>query len=499
MNTKLPSLPPSLARAVVAVVAMLAAGAAAVAEEAERPNILLVTADDLGCLLSCYGEKRIATPVLDALAASGVRFANAYVAESSCSQSRAALLTGRWPHQNGQVGLAGLGFHMHPGQPTLPALLKGAGYRTGIIGKLHVEPAADFPFDWAPAKERMAALPTRNVRWVAEQSREFFASAKAAGQPFFYYVNYFDPHVPLTRETDQIAGLPEKPLSPADIHETLPLGAPDAAKDRAATAHLLNAVMRLDAGVGLLLEELEAAGFAENTIVVFVGDNGTAMPRGKTWSYEWGVRVPMLVRWPGQTRPGQARKEPVSLLDVAPTLLAVAGVQAPPLLAGAPLQPLLRGEATTNWREFLFTEMNFHEPQMFRGQRSVRDARYKLLLNLQTADHGFASVELLDFELGGVNVGSLTIGKQPAVELYDLQADPDETKNLADDPAHAAARRRLEAALQRWREEHNDPLLDPARLQRWKDARARWDKLPRIKIGHASIIRVPEGEMEKLD
>ncbi|MFA6560403.1 MAG: sulfatase [Verrucomicrobiia bacterium] len=480
----------------IGTLALSATGSSA---ESRPPNVLLITADDLGCLLSCYGEKRIATPRLDALAASGVRFGNAYVAESSCSQSRAALLTGRWPHQNGLVGLSQLGFRMHPGQPTLPALLKAAGYRTGIIGKLHVEPAADFPFDWMPAKVRMAPLPTRNVRWVAEQSREFFASAKAADKPFFYYVNYFDPHVPLTKDTDQIVGLPEKPLTAADIKEPLPLGAPDAAKNRLATARLLNAVLRVDAGMGLLLDELHAAGFADNTIVIFVGDNGTAMPRGKTWSYETGVRVPMIVRWPGVAKPGQSRDELVSLLDVMPTLLAGVGVKAPDNLVGTALQPLLRGEpGGKDWREFLFTEENFHEPQMFRGQRSVRDARYKLLLNLVTSDHGHESEEFLDFESGGVNVGSLTAGRLAPVELFDLQTDPNETRNLADEPAHAATRKRLEVAIQAWREKRADPLLDPARVQRWKDAAARWDKLPRIKVGPHKIVRIPEGELELL-
>lgn len=465
--------------------------------ESRLPNILLITADDLGCLLSCYGEKRITTPKLDALAASGVRFANAYVAESSCSQSRAALLTGRWPHQNGQVGLAGLGFRMHPGQPTLPAVLKAAGYRTGIIGKLHVEPAAAFPFDWMPAKEKTAALPTRNVRWVAERSREFFASAKATGKPFFYYVNYFDPHIPLTRETDQIAGLPEKPLTAADIQEPLPMGAPPEVGDRLATARLLNAILRLDAGMGLLLDELKAAGFADNTIVIFVGDNGTAMPRSKTWSYEVGVRVPMIVRWPGVTKPGQTRSELVSLLDVMSTLLAGCGVKAPDTLVGTALQPLLRGEPGKNWREFLFTEENFHEPQMFHAQRSVRDARYKLLLNMVPfKPHS----ERRSDPVAGEWWGSvdLTPPAQTPIELFDLQTDPGEARNLADDPAHAATRHRLEAALQRWREKRADPVFDPARLQRWKDARARWDTLPRVRVGPNTIVRIPEGELELL-
>ena len=200
---------------VVAVLSMCLGSVGSAADTAARPNILLITADDLGCQLSCYGEQRFRTPRLDALAAEGVRFESFYVAQSSCSSSRSALLTGRWPHQTGQIGLAHLGFTMHPGQPNLPALLQAAGYRTGIIGKLHVAPAAEFPWDWMPAKEKVAALPTRNVHWVAQQSREFLASAKAAGQPFFYYVNFFDPHGPYTPEADQVEGVPEKPLRPA--------------------------------------------------------------------------------------------------------------------------------------------------------------------------------------------------------------------------------------------------------------------------------------------
>lgn len=166
------------------------------------PNFLLITADDLGVQLSCYGEQRIATPRLDAPAAEGVRFRNAYVAQASCSPSRGALLTGRWPHQNGLIGLSHLGFRLHPNQPMLPKLLRDAGYFNGMIGKLHVEPAADFPFAWVPKPQGMAPLPTRDVKWVAAESRKFFAAAKEAGRPFFYYVNYFDPHDPLDETTD---------------------------------------------------------------------------------------------------------------------------------------------------------------------------------------------------------------------------------------------------------------------------------------------------------
>ena len=432
---------------------------------AERLNLLLITADDLGCQVSCYGETRFQTPHLDRLAAEGARFQSFYVAQSSCSSSRSSLLTGRWPHQNGQVGLAHLGFRMAPGQANLPALLKANGYHTGIIGKLHVEPASEFPWDWMSDK-LVAAPPTRDIGWVAEQSRAFFASARAAGQPFFYYVNFFDPHGPYAPEIDQVAGVPAPPTRPADIKELYPLKTPTEAAQRRVTATIINTIRRLDEGVGRLLDELSAAGCASNTLVVFLGDNGLPVVRGKTWSYELGVRVPLLIRGPGVAA-GQVRDDLASEVDLFPTLLQAAGVCAPTEAAGTPLF----GGAP---RPVLFTEMNFHEPQIFRPQRSARDDRYKLLLNLRPG------------------------ADQAAVELFDLQADPGESRNLAADPAQADTLRRLQSALLAWRERTGDPLLDDARVQRWQEAAARWGQLPKVKAGPSQVVHIPEGELDLL-
>jgi len=434
---------------------------------ADRPNVLLITADDLGCQLSCYGEKRFETPRLDALAKQGARFERFYVAQSSCSPSRAALLTGRWPHQNGQIGLAHLGFKMHPGQKTLPALLKTAGYRTGIIGKLHVEPVADFPWDWMSDK-KLAAKPTQDVKWVAEQSRKFIAMAKAAKQPFFYYVNFFDPHGPYTPDVNQIAGIPEKPSKPADVTDSYPMaGMPPEAAAKRVTATIINTIRRLDTGVGLLLDELDAAGVADNTLVVFLGDNGLPVVRGKTWSYEPGVHVPLLMRGPG-VEPGQVRGDLASAVDLMPTILRAAGVAVPEEVAGQALLPSAK-------REFLFTEMNFHEPQILRVQRSVRDDRFKLLLNLTAA------------------------ADQSPVELFNLKSDPGERKNLAGDPAHKDTLAKLEAALQAWRKISADPTLDAARVKRWQDAATKWGRLPKVKAGPNMVVRIPEGELKLLD
>jgi len=180
--------------------------------------------------------------------------------------------------------------------------------------------------------------------------------------------------------------------------------------------------------------------------------------------------------WPGPAKPGQVCDELVSAVDVMPTILEAAGIAAPEGLAGRPLQPLLRGDKSPSWRNYLFAEMNFHTANMYLPQRTVRDGQFKLLLNLAPG------------------------AGQTAVELYDLEADPAEAKNLADEPAFADQRRRLESALRQWRAETRDPLLDAARLERWNEVAARWKaSAPRLDRGpYPDVARVPPGELELL-
>ena len=178
---------------------------------------MFVTADDLGLMLSCYGEKRIATPNLDKFAASGVRFTTAYVVQASCSPSRSGMFTGLYPHSNGQYGLANGGFTLHESlrDATIPNVLKKAGYRTGIIGKLHVEPESSFAWDHADKSSEA----TRKVRDVARKAGDFLAAGPR--DPFFLMVNFSDPHafrVP-DRPTEwyfppQVDGLPSVPSLP---------------------------------------------------------------------------------------------------------------------------------------------------------------------------------------------------------------------------------------------------------------------------------------------
>ncbi len=436
---------------------------------AAQPNLLLITADDLGPMLGCYGDKAIRTPNLDALAARGRLFDNAYVAQASCSPSRSAMFTGLYPHANGQYGLlnndAGFQLHEPLRKQTIPALLKQQGYRTGILGKLHVGPEASFPFD-----ARLRA-DTRDVRAAATEAGKFL---RGSG-PFFLMANYSDPHVlgrsprpPAEAFPTQYRGVPETPLKVGEV-PPLPFQQIDTPEQIERVTQYYNAVMRFDAAVGLLLAELAAAGHADDTVILLVGDHGPPFFRGKTSCYEGGVKVPMLAVWPGIFPAGERTPALVSTVDLLPTLLDAAGLPVPDGLHGRSLRHTLE---PAQHREFLATEFHFHGSSPFYPRRTIRDARFKLIHNLRagqaqptTGIDGDAAYRMGQKPpFAGSRIGNAfeRAANPPEFELYDLQADPWEFDDLAGDPAQAATLARLQASLLDWRRQTNDPLLDSA-------------------------------------
>jgi len=450
-----------IVRVVLFGLALLLGGAPeAVAQREHPPNVLLITADDLGLQLGAYGDAMARTPHLDRLARRGVRFDRAYVTQASCSPSRSSILTGLYPHQNGQVGLANRGYYMHRGYTNLPRLLKDAGYRTGLIGKLHVKPFAAFPFDY----QQRDAGATLRVREVAARADSFFRAAPA--EPFFLMVNYFDPHRPFPR---QVEGLPEDPFEAAEV-AALPfngLRTPEALDE---VADYYSSVARLDAGVGMLLERLEETGRAENTLVIFVSDHGPPFARAKTSNYEAGVRVPLMVRGPGQAAAGNASKRLVSTVDLLPTVLDAAGLDRLEGRPGHSLLPLLAGKAV-EWREAVFAEYTAHTRDHYYPRRSIRKGRYKLILNL-LPEHPFPDFPYVTppFEEDAFTSPEPRRAvdraiNPPKVELYDLQRDPMEFNNLADRAAYQNVKNELLERLEAWRLRTRDPMRFPSILQ----------------------------------
>lgn len=442
-----------------------------------RPNILLIVSEDNGPELGCYGDRYAITPHLDQLSEEGILFRRAFVPQAGCSQSRASLLTGLYPHQHGQIGLATWGFRMYrPDTPNLPRSLKAIGYRTGMIGKLHINPSSAFPFD---THEITGANFQR--KQLEEYARHAESFINADDRPFFLSVNYPDAHDPWLRQVD---GLPENPLSHPDVKIMDYMGI-ESADFRRMVADYYNCISRLDSLVGDLLRVLDHSGKSDNTIVIYIGDHGADMLRGKRTCYEGGLRIPMLIRWPGRIVP-QIRNELVSTLDLMPTLLKASGASSIDDLPGEKLQPLFQPESV-EWRSHFFAEYHTHAgaPNYF-PQRCVRGERFKLIESLlpetvhpdydKTIEklHGDHSAQRYPgtLDLHAVIASSPPIvaeayalmRKPPRYQLYDLEKDPNEFHNLASDSKHADVLNDLKQRLTRWRDETRDPLSNDRNL-----------------------------------
>lgn len=440
--------------------------------DADPPNVLLIVSEDNGPELGCYGDPYARTPHLDRLAAEGMRFENAFVPYSVCSPSRAAFLTGLYPHQNGQIGLATHKFAMYDEHtPNMASLLKAAGYHTGLIGKLHINPESAFPFD-------MHAIPSANFQ--RRQSVADYAAAagrffrESTQQPFFLSVNYPDAHLPFLRQAN---GRPVEPLDADDV-SPMPWVGVDTPRLREQVANYYNCLERLDEGVQLLLDELADSGRSDDTLVIYFGDHGAQFPRGKGTVYEGALRVPLIIRWPGHVEPGIVRRELVSTIDLLPTVLEAAQIPGGSLLPGRPLQPLFGTDDDVAWRKHIFAMTTGAYPRACFVQHSVRGERFKLISSPQPEADNLDAQTYLDpshpqFVITGarpeeqarapghVREAFARWSRPPRYELYDLQADPSEWNDLAEDPDFAETKNRLIRALTDWQRRTGDPFLDP--------------------------------------
>ncbi|MCK0135464.1 sulfatase [Arenibacter sp. S6351L] len=443
--------------------------------ETKRPNILLIVSEDNGPDLGCYGVKEVSTPNLDNLAQEGVLFERAFVPYSVCSPSRAVIFTGLYPHQNGQIGLATHKFRMYDNVKTLPKYLNEAGYSTGIIGKLHVNPEKEIPFEFS-------AIPGSNfgkkdLKKYAEEASNFI---KGSDKPFFLMVNYPDAHFPLQK---QVEGMPKNPMDGVDLKGSLPFIGADSERLREYTANYYNSMDRLDESVGMLLKELQASGKADNTIIIYLGDHGAQFSRGKCSNYEAGLRIPLIIKDPSIKAKSVRQNELVNTIDLLPTFLDIAKVNSPKNLPGMSLLPLLKGAHVKNNREYIFAGGNGSTSLLYYPRRSVRDYRYKLILNMlhgkenphytfyETHINGHFDAGTEESEVNNSSpevINAYKVWKNPPkYELYDLQEDPYEFNNLAGDIAHQDVLNRLISALETWQFKTDDPLLNPMKFARF--------------------------------
>lgn len=445
------------------------------ANENKRPNIVLIVSDDHGLdAVGCYGNPVIKTPNLDGLAREGVRFTNAFCTTASCSASRSVILTGMYNHANGQYG------HQHsyhhfisfPNIKSLPVLLTEAGYRTGRIGKYHVAPEEVYKFDVAMRAN------SRSPVEMAENCRAFIDADD--NRPFFLYFCTSDPH----RGGGRIEDLPEKPdrfgnrpqgypgvkeVSYKTEDVIVPPFLPDTQECRAELAQYYQSVSRVDHGVGKLLAVLKEAGKYDNTVVIYISDNGVAFPGAKTTLYEPGMKLPCIVRSPGSKKKGITCDALINYADLAPTILDFAGGRPGSAeFQGRSFKSVLEAEHPEGW-DVTFASHTFHEITMYYPMRVVRRRRYKLIWNIAhgldypfASDLWAASTWQATLRRGDKYYGKRTVDAylhRPKFELYDLETDPHEVRNLADNPKYAKVLGELKEQLKEFQKRTKDPWI----------------------------------------
>ena len=433
------------------------------ADAKARRNVVLLIADDMGLTLGCYGDKAAKTPHLDALSKSRravqSRFRRSVVVQSEPVHS----LHGPAHAHQWEYGLAHAGhnFNSRPGVKSLPGLLRPAGYRTGIIGKVHVQPKSVYDFDFEPAR-----VNPRNGVVMAKAARAFIE--ETGDKPFCLVMGYTDPHRAAKgfANNAKYPGIPQTKYDPKSV--TVPYHLPDTPDVRGDLADYYESVSRCDYNIGLLLEVLKATGRDKDTLVIFLSDNGIPFPGAKTTLYDAGIHLPLIIHRPGQIKHGVVNRAMASWVDVLPTILDWAGAKIPANLAGRSILPILEQESPEGW-DMVYASHSFHEVTMYYPMRVVRTRTHKYIRNLaHPLDYPFAS-DLYNsaswqgmLKRGDKMLGTRTVEQyvhRPLEELYDLEKDPNELKNLAADPAQAKTLAELRKKLRAWQEKTDDPWI----------------------------------------
>ena len=411
-----------------------------------RPNILWLIAEDFGQHLGCYGTKEVWTPNLDHLAEQGVRYTRFFTTAPVCSPSRSAFMTGMYATTIGAHNHRSHrddGYELPRGVRVVTDWMRDAGYFTANVRELPRELgfSGTGKTDWNFTYQ---GKPFDSDRWVDLKSH----------QPFYAQVNF--------HETHRTYNGPKR-VDPARVE--IPPWTPDHPVARQDWARYLDAASELDRKVGLLLKQLAADGLADNTVVVFFGDNGQSHVRGKQFCYDEGLLVPLIIRWPRDFpppqhfNPGNIDSRLLEAIDLAPTMLDIAGAKIPPGMQGK----AFLGNRAARSKPYVFGARDRCDETVFRF-RTVRDSRYRYIRNftperpfLQPNDYKERSYPVWNLLKQLHADGQLTPPQEflcaptmPAEELYDLVEDPHEVHNLAKMPAQRPTLIRLRTALEKW-------------------------------------------------
>ncbi len=447
-----------------------------------RPNILLITVDDLNWdSLGVTGSPvRDVSPNVDRLAHEGIRFTKAHVTVAICQPSRNVLMTGRYPQNAGALGFEDIA----PDVPTIVEALAHAGYYTGLMAKTgHVVPSRA-----AAWNEIVLAKQLKNGRGpqlYLEHTRAFLARAREANRPFFLMLNSQDPHRPFagsqqeenfkardatTTEPQYGGGFPdvEHAYSPADVN--VPPFLPDLPAVRQEIAQYYTSVRRADETTGAALRALDESGLRDRTLVIWLSDNGAALPFAKANAWLDSTRTPLIVRWPHVVKAATLDdRHLLGGVDIGPTILEAAGLPNLKGAEGRSFLPLLQGKSQSG-RDYVFTQIDQVSSGASYPMRAVTDARYGYIFNAWPDGKTEMRVESMQgLTFPAMRAAAAT---DPAAaarvkhfvyrtkeELYDYANDPHALHNLLDDGQHEALAAKYRTILLRHMKDSADPQL----------------------------------------
>ncbi|WP_109673572.1 sulfatase family protein [Dyadobacter jejuensis] len=415
------------------------------------PNIIFIIADDVNWDdIGAYGNKKVKTPHLDQLASGGMIFNNMFLTASSCSPSRTSILTGRYPHNTGAAEL-------HTPLPEhltfFPERLKENGYFTALAGKWHEGPATRRAYDTLLVNKK-ANGEGGEGQWLN------LLQNRPKQKPFFFWFSSFDAHRPWSSQTEGYQHRYDKDI---EVPENLL----DSEATRKDLALYYNEIGRLDHYVGQIVQELEKQGITENTLIVFMSDNGRPFPGSKTRLYDTGLKTPFIVKWPRMVKTGQSCQSLVSSVDLAATFLDLASIAKPTTVQGVSFKKLLTNPSA-DFRDYAFGEHNWHDYSAY--ERSVRTKEgYLYLINKRPtltnggpidANQSPAANDLKS--ANNLNAYQKDVFLQPRAteEFFDGSKDPLNKINLIGKKEYRTQIDRLRSVMKQWQMETGDTVPD---------------------------------------
>ncbi len=439
----------------------------------EKLNILLITADDLNKnSVGAFGSTvPNITPNIDNLASQGVRFENGHVNVAVCQPSRGILATGKYAHNSGIEGF----FHTNKNISDIVTTLKTNGYYTGILGKVrHSSPKELTPWDFKLDMDDLGK--GRNKTCYYTEAKTIIKNAKQAGKPFYMMANSHDPHRPFvfTEREKKWINEGNDILKPSRIYNenevTVPGFLPELPLVRKEVTQYFNSVRRLDDTVGRILDILEEEGVADNTIVMFLSDNGMAFPFSKTNCYLQSTNTPWIVRWPGKVTPNTINtKDFISGIDFFPTVLDAIGLQIPDDIDGTSFVPTLLGQKQKG-RDKVFTQFFETNAKKQFPMRCIQDTKYGYIFNAWSdgktrfrneSQNGYTYNAMVKAGKTNPEIAARVklFDHREVEEFYDFEKDPNALHNLITDPKYTEIINKYRADMELWMGKVNDPAL----------------------------------------